>query len=127
MPELLHTIFKKMELFFMVKWIDVSTSQHQLKLFDGNRLIKAYPIAVGKILTPTPSGTYTIINKQRNPGGPFGVLWMGLSKPHYGIHGTNNPASIGKNVSHGCIRMFNHDVLELSSRVPIGTRVFIHK
>jgi lipoprotein-anchoring transpeptidase ErfK/SrfK len=127
MPELLHTIFKKMELFFMVKWIDVSTSQHQLKLFDGNRLIKAYPIAVGKILTPTSSGTYTIINKQRNPGGPFGVLWMGLSKPHYGLHGTNNPASIGKNVSHGCIRMFNHDVLELSSRVPIGTRVFIHK
>jgi lipoprotein-anchoring transpeptidase ErfK/SrfK len=127
MPELLHTIFKKMELFFMAKWIDVSTSQHQLKLFDGNRLIKAYPIAVGKILSPTPSGTYTIINKQRNPGRPFGVLWMGLSKPHYGIHGTNNPASIGKNVSHGCIRMFNHDVLELSSRVPIGTRVFIHK
>ena len=48
----------------MAKWIDVSTSQHQLKLFDGNRLIKAYPIAVGKILSPTPSGTYTIINKQ---------------------------------------------------------------
>ena len=62
-----------------------------------------------------------------NPRAPFGVLWMGLSKPHYGIHGTNNPASIGKNVSHGCIRMFNHDVLELSSRVPIGTRVAIHK
>ena len=103
----------------MAKWIDVSTSQHQLKLFDGNRLIKAYPIGVGKILSPTPSGTYTIINKQRNPGGPFGVFWMGLSKPHYGIHGTNNPASIGKNVSHGCIRMFNHDVLELSSRVQL--------
>ena len=49
----------------MVKWINVSTSQHQLKLFDGNRLIKTYPIAVGKILTPSPSGTYTIINKQR--------------------------------------------------------------
>ncbi|WP_046181254.1 L,D-transpeptidase [Domibacillus tundrae] len=111
----------------MAMLIDVSTSQHQLKLFNGNRLIKTYSIAVGKILSPTPSGTYTIINKQLNPGGPFGVLWMGLSKPHYGIHGTNNPASIGKNVSHGCIRMFNHDVLELSSSVPIGTRVFIHK
>ena len=48
----------------MARWIDVSTSQHQLKLFDGNRLIKAYPIAVGKILSPSPSGTYTIINKQ---------------------------------------------------------------
>ena len=111
----------------MARWINVSTSQQQLKLFDGNRLIKSYPIAVGKILSPTPSGTYTIINKQLNPAGPFGVLWMGLSRPHYGIHGTNNPSSIGKNVSHGCIRMFNHDVLELSSRVPIGTRVFIHK
>ncbi len=116
-----------MELLFVARWIDISTSKHQLKLFDGNRLIKAYPIAVGKILSPTPTGTYKIINKQRNPGRQFGVLWMGLSKPHYGIHGTNTPASIGKNVSHGCIRMFNHDVLELSSRVPIGTRVVIHK
>ena len=111
----------------MARWIDVSTSQHQLKLFDGNRLIKAYPIGVGKILSRTPFGTYTIINKQSNPGGPFGVFWMGLSKPHYGIHGTNNPASIGKDVSHGCIRMLNHDVLELSSSVLIGTRVVIHK
>lgn len=111
----------------MARWIDVSTSKHQLKLFDGNRLIKVYPIAVGKILSPTPYGTYKIMNKQLHPPAPFGVLWMGLSKPHYGIHGTNNPASIGKNVSHGCIRMFNQDVQELSSRVPIGTRVSIHK
>jgi lipoprotein-anchoring transpeptidase ErfK/SrfK len=127
MPGSFHTILKKMELIFMAKWIDISTSHHLLKLFDGNRLIKAYPIAVGKMLSPSPSGTYKIVNKQSNPGGPFGVLWMGLSKPHYGIHGTNNQASIGKNVSHGCIRMFNNDVLELSSRVPIGTRVAIHK
>lgn len=111
----------------MVRWIDVSASKRQLKLFDGNKLIKTYPIAVGKMLTPTPTGTYTIINKQPNPGGPFGVLWMGLSAPHYGIHGTNNPSSIGKKVSHGCIRMFNHDVLELSSKVRVGTSVYIHK
>ncbi|WP_053363481.1 L,D-transpeptidase [Bacillus sp. FJAT-27251] len=111
----------------MVNWIDVSTSKHQLKLFNGNRLIKTYPIAVGKILSPTPYGTYTIVNKQPNPGGPFGVLWMGLSKPHYGIHGTNNPASIGKDVSHGCIRMFNQHVLDLSAKVKIGTRVVIHR
>jgi lipoprotein-anchoring transpeptidase ErfK/SrfK len=116
-----------MELTFMVKRIEISTSKHQLKLMEGNRLIKAYPIGVGKMLTPTPFGIYTIINKQRHPGGPFGVLWMGLSRRHYGIHGTNNPASIGKHVSHGCIRMYNHDVLELSSRVPIGTKVIIHR
>lgn len=110
----------------MVIWIDVSTLKHQLMLMDNNRLIKAYPIAIGKILTPTPTGIYTIINKQSDPPDPFGVLWMGLSKPHYGIHGTNNPSSIGKNRSHGCIRMFNQDVLELSSRVLLGTLVSIH-
>ena len=115
-----------MELIFLAIWIDISTSKHQLKLMNDNKLMKAYPIAVGKILTPTPSGIYTIINKQPNPPAPFGVLWMGLSKPHYGIHGTNNPASIGKNRSHGCIRMFNHDVQELSSSATIGTKVFIH-
>ena len=40
----------------------------------------------------------------------FGTRWMGLSKPHYGIHGTNNPSSIGKAVSLGCIRMYNRDI-----------------
>lgn len=111
----------------MVKWINVSTLKHELKLFDGSKLIKTYPIALGKMLTPTPTGSYKIINKQQNPGGPYGAFWMGLSKPHYGIHGTNNPASIGKNVSAGCIRMYNQDVLDLSSRVSIGTDVVIHK
>lgn len=110
----------------MAKWISISTSRHQLTLHNGNMVIKVYPIAVGKMLTQTPSGTYTIINKDPHPGGPFGVLWMGLSKPHYGIHGTNKPSSIGKSVSHGCIRMYNQDVLDLSSRVSIGTSVVIH-
>ncbi len=116
-----------MELINLGNWIHISTSRHQLKLFDGSHLIKTYPIAVGKMLTPTPTGTYTIINKDPNPGGPFGVLWMGLSRPHYGIHGTNDPASIGHDVSHGCIRMQNRDVLDLSSRVSIGTGVVIHR
>ncbi|SIT81749.1 L,D-transpeptidase catalytic domain [Edaphobacillus lindanitolerans] len=121
-----HTLYKK-ELISVAKWIDVSVSKRQLKLFDGRRLLKVYRIGVGRILTPTPRGTYTIMNKQRNPGGPFGAFWMGLSKPHYGIHGTNDPNSIGKYVSHGCIRMHNRDVLELSTQVPIGTRVAIHR
>ncbi|MFX3617908.1 MAG: L,D-transpeptidase [Sporolactobacillus sp.] len=107
--------------------IDVSTSRHQLKLFDENTLVKTYPIAVGKMLSPTPSGIYQIINKQYHPGGAFGVLWMGLSRRHYGIHGTNNPASIGYNVSHGCIRMHNADVIALSALTPIGTKVSIHR
>ncbi|MFJ7934057.1 L,D-transpeptidase [Sporosarcina sp. NPDC096371] len=111
----------------MTLWIDISTRKHRLKLYDGHRLIKIYPIAVGRMVTSTPSGAYQVIDKQSNPGGPFGAFWMGLSKPDYGIHGTNNPASIGKSVSHGCIRMHNKDVLELASMVSIGTTVRIRK
>jgi len=106
--------------------IDVNKKWHQLDLYDASRRLKTYSIAVGKMLTPTPPGNFKIINKKENPGGPFGAMWMGLSKPHYGIHGTNNPSSIGKDVSHGCIRMTNRDVLELAARVPIGTNVYIH-
>ncbi|MGE8203496.1 L,D-transpeptidase [Heyndrickxia sp. NPDC080065] len=105
--------------------IRVSTSKRQLTLLKDGKIVRSYPIGVGKMLTPTPKGSYRIINKQPNPGGPFGVMWMGLSRPHYGIHGTNNPASIGKIVSHGCIRMYNQDVLALSKIVPIGTIVKI--
>ncbi|GGA23427.1 L,D-transpeptidase [Psychrobacillus lasiicapitis] len=110
----------------MTLWIDVSVKKRQLKLYNASVLLKTYPIAVGKILTPTPTGNYIIINKEVDPGGPFGALWMSLSKPHYGIHGTNDPSSIGKEVSHGCIRMHNKDVLELSSMVPTSTNVYIH-
>ncbi|MFC7372797.1 L,D-transpeptidase [Fictibacillus iocasae] len=107
--------------------IFVSLSRHSLALTRDGKVIKRYPVGVGKMLTPTPHGTHTIINKAPNPGGPYGAMWMGLSEPHYGIHGTNNPSSIGKNVSKGCIRMQNKDVLELSKIVPIGTKVYINK
>lgn len=105
--------------------IIVDLSDRRLYLLDGNRVIKSYPVGIGRMVTATPQGEFTIVNKAPNPGGPFGAFWMGLSKPHYGIHGTNDPSSIGKEVSHGCIRMYNQDVLELSRLVPIGTRVTI--
>ncbi|MBB6733500.1 L,D-transpeptidase [Cohnella zeiphila] len=105
--------------------IIVDLSDRQLILLDGDTVVRSFPVGIGRMVTRTPTGEYRIINKQANPGGPFGVLWMGLSKPHYGIHGTNDPSSIGKLVSHGCIRMYNEDVLALSSLVPIGTRVTI--
>lgn len=105
--------------------IVVSLSGRTLRLYEQDRLVKTYPIAVGKILTQTPRGEFVIVNRQPNPGGPFGAYWLSLSKQHYGIHGTNNPASIGKAVSRGCIRMHNQDVLELASIVPNGTRVSI--
>lgn len=95
--------------------------------FTSNGTIKTYPVAIGRPSTPTPEGEWTIVQKTVDPGGPFGVRWMRLSVPWggYGIHGTNNPSSIGKAVSHGCIRLYNEDVVELYNQVPIGTPVSI--
>jgi lipoprotein-anchoring transpeptidase ErfK/SrfK len=107
--------------------IIVDLSQRMLYLLDNDIVTRGFPVGIGTMLTASPVGEYTIINKQPNPGGPFGAFWMGLSKPHYGIHGTNNPASIGHMVSHGCIRMYNEDVLALAAIVPIGTRVTIRE
>ena len=87
--------------------ITVDLSSRRLTLYKDGSTINSYPVGIGKMLTPTPTGTYSIINKQPNPGGAFGAMWMGLSKPSYGIHGTNDPSSIGSLVSHGCIRMYN--------------------
>ncbi|MBY0097881.1 L,D-transpeptidase family protein [Mesobacillus maritimus] len=105
--------------------IVVSVNNRQLRLFRNGVLQKQYPIAVGRILHNTPLGTFIIINKAPNPGGPFGTMWMSLSKQSYGIHGTNDPSSIGKAVSAGCIRMYNQDVEELARTIPIGTQVVI--
>lgn len=106
--------------------IDVSTNKRTLTLTRNGVVQKVYPIAVGRMLHETPYGQFIIINKAPNPGGPFGTMWMSLSKQHYGIHGTNDPSSIGKAVSRGCIRMYNNDVEELARTVPIGTPVYIH-
>lgn len=107
--------------------ITISTGAHTLTLLKNGKPFKSYPVAVGKPSTPTPKGTFKIINKQLHPGGAFGVRWLGLNAPGggYGIHGTNNPGSIGKSISHGCVRMYNNDVIELSNLVPIGTTVKI--
>jgi lipoprotein-anchoring transpeptidase ErfK/SrfK len=107
--------------------ITVNTGTHTLTLYRNGKYFKSYPVAVGKASTPTPKGTFSIKNKAINPGGPYGVRWLGLTAPNgsYGIHGTNNPSSIGKNISNGCIRMYNQDVVELSDLISIGTKVTI--
>ncbi len=111
------------------KYLKINTTTRKLWHYEGNRLLKEYPVAVGKPSTPTPPGNYKIKNKIVNPGGILGTRWMGLNIPggNYGIHGTNNPSSIGKAVSLGCIRMYNHDVEELFPQVPIGTPVHIQQ
>ncbi len=107
--------------------ITINRSLHKLTLYRDSIVLKNYPVAVGKPSTPTPVGTFRIVNRAINPGGPFGARWLGLNAPNgdYGIHGTNNPSSIGKDVSNGCIRMFNEQVIELSNLVSIGTVVKI--
>jgi lipoprotein-anchoring transpeptidase ErfK/SrfK len=105
--------------------IIIDTKKFQLTLFRNNRVVKTYPVAVGKPSTPTPKGNFRIINKAVNPGGAFGARWLGLNKKGYGIHGTNDPSSIGKAVSHGCIRTYNKNIIELTNIVPIGTPVKI--
>jgi len=86
--------------------IKINTSTCILTLLKNGNPIKKYRVAVGKPSTPTPKGKFHIINKAINPGGPFGARWLGLNIRGYGIHGTNNPSSIGKKVSNGCKGMW---------------------
>ncbi len=106
--------------------ITVDVDRRRLYFYQNDKP-KVYRVAVGKRSTPTPLGHWVITQKAMNPGGPFGARWMRLSVPWggYGIHGTNNPKSIGKAVSHGCIRMYNRDVIEIYPLTPIGTPVEI--
>lgn len=111
--------------------IEINLSLRQLKLYDHRTVYGLYPVAIGKPSTPTPEGRYSITRKIINPGGILGTRWLELSIPSndgpYGIHGTTQPWSIGKAVSNGCIRMYNHDVEEVFRYVSIGTPVFIAK
>lgn len=105
--------------------IVIDVAGRQLHLYESNTMLNSFPIAVGKPATPTPPGTYTIIEKIPHPGGVFGTRWLGLSRRYYGIHGTNAPWLIGQAVSNGCIRMYNNDVEYVYDRVDTGTEVRI--
>ncbi|KUO50747.1 MAG: hypothetical protein APF76_15735 [Desulfitibacter sp. BRH_c19] len=104
----------------------INKSERKIYLYDDGKLIKEYPVAVGKAETPTPVGEWKIASKGVWGGG-FGTRWMGLNVPwgKFGIHGTNKPYSVGTYASHGCIRMLNKDVEDLYPLVPIGTPVII--
>jgi L,D-transpeptidase ErfK/SrfK len=107
--------------------ISIDTQAFTLTLNQNGNVINTWPVAVGAPATPTPLGSWRIIQKTMNPGGAFGTRWMKINVPWggYGIHGTDNPASIGSAASHGCIRMHNEDVNELYDIVPLGTPVQI--
>ena len=69
--------------------------------------------------------TSDFYNIPPGPNNPVGILWMGLNKPGIGIHGTNNPETIGRAGSHGCIRMANWDAARIKDLVTIGNVVTI--
>ncbi len=116
--------------------IVVSLEDRKLALVEDGQVVKVYPVAVGKPSTPSPVGTFTIERRAENPtyhhdgktippgpGNPVGTRWMGLNIKGYGIHGTNEPKSIGKAASHGCIRMAKADLEELYPLVAVGDTV----
>ena len=116
--------------------IVVSLEDRKLALVENGQVKKVYTVAVGKPSTPSPVGTFTIQRRVKNPmyqhdgkvvepgpGNPVGTRWMGLSVKGYGIHGTNEPNSIGKAASHGCIRMARKDLEEMYAMVSVGDTV----
>jgi lipoprotein-anchoring transpeptidase ErfK/SrfK len=107
--------------------IEIDVVKHSLTVFSDGQQIKKFPVCVGKSSTPTPLGEWKVVRKSLNTGGPFGSRFMGLNVPWgtYGIHGTNQPYSIGQSLSHGCIRMRNKDVEALYPLIPVGTTVKI--
>ena len=106
--------------------IVVDTGTLTLTVLVDGQPFKSFPVAIGKRETPSPIGSWTVVEKGRWTGG-FGTRWLGLDVPYgkYGIHGTNKPWSIGRMESHGCIRMYNRDVEVLYSWVKPGTPVNI--
>lgn len=91
------------------------------------KIIKTYPIAMGKKETPSPIGTFQITSKALKKERAFGGYWLGLNAPWdtFGIHGTSNPGSIGRLASNGCIRMSNYHIKEIYSMIDYGTSVII--
>jgi lipoprotein-anchoring transpeptidase ErfK/SrfK len=117
----------------------VSLSHHRLELWKGATLVRTERAAVGRTLLPTPAGEYYLAElfKQPDPSGPYGPFAFGLSAfsnvlyrfgsgpGEIGLHGTNDPNSLGTSVSHGCIRISNRAVTILARTVPLGTPVVI--
>ncbi len=126
----------------------VDRNDKVLYAYNGNKLVAAYPTTIGGSATSTPGGKYKIVNKIKmphykatvnrdneatkksyilppGPNSPVGVVWMGLSRPSYGIHGSPVPEGISRQASLGCVRLTNWDVLELYANIDNNATVEI--
>jgi lipoprotein-anchoring transpeptidase ErfK/SrfK len=116
----------------------VSIPDRKLAVIESGKVLATFPVAVGAAWSPSPTGEFQIVSRVANPwyyhGGnvvpsgkdnPVGTRWLGLSRPRYGIHGTNAPRSIGHAASHGCIRLRNRDIERLFTMLQVGDSVEI--
>jgi lipoprotein-anchoring transpeptidase ErfK/SrfK len=124
----------------------IKRGSNVLTLYNGMRRVRTFKVATGQNIYPTPLGRFQIVVKWKNPwwypptqdswakglkpvppgpNNPLGTRWMGLSSPGVGIHGTDEPASIGYSLSHGCIRMLVPQAEWLFDHVDVGTPVYI--
>jgi len=123
----------------IVRRLVVSIPDRKLVVIENNEVVEVFPVAVGAPHSPSPTGTFTIVNRVANPTyyhpgkviapgpqNPIGTRWIGLNQKGYGIHGTDQPSSIGYAKSHGCIRLRNADVERLFERVRTGDVVELH-
>lgn len=131
--------------------IKIDTKINILGVFQGDKLIAAYPVTIGSAQTASPIGEWKVrriakmptfrYDKEMlqhgrrtgnfhllppGPRNPVGVMWIALNKKGIGIHGTNEPDSIGRAASHGCIRLANWDVVRLATKIKPGDNVSIH-
>jgi len=133
--------------------IVVDESEGWLRAYDAQgRLVAAFTVTTGSKHDPLPIGHWNVKgvaynppfaynpelfwdvddsqDKQRlppGPNGPVGVVWIDLTKEHYGIHGTPEPALIGRTQSYGCVRLTNWDAARLALMVSSGTKVVFRK
>lgn len=119
--------------------IVVSVGKHTLALYKAGKVVLRVPVGLGKTGTPTPGGVFYTKELLRppNPKGDYGPYAFGLSgystvltdflggDGEIGIHGTSDPNSVGKSVSHGCIRMSNANITKLARMLPLGVPVQI--
>ena len=129
----------------------VDTKTNMLGVFEAEKLIAAYPVTIGSAHNTSPIGDWKVRGVAKlprfrydkkmlehgersgnfymlapGPRNPVGVMWIALNKKGIGIHGTNDPGSIGRAASHGCIRLANWDVVRLATKIKTGDKVSIH-
>jgi lipoprotein-anchoring transpeptidase ErfK/SrfK len=148
----LHEGFAQPNPAFANRKIYIDTKDRFLLIYDDKQLVAEFPITPGSTTLPAPMGLWKILgiatlpvfrhdegvlqhgqksdvfyNLPPGPNNPVGILWMGLNKPHVGIHGTNNPETIGRAASHGCIRTANWDAARVKELVTVGNAVSIFR